>query len=115
MSNFLAIAFLATWARYGMFHFCTRHADAMLVSLDRPLGQDMALTLADLLPHAQRLGGADAADHTARGALHRGWMVLKAALSGSDDRAIISEAEHSEDLALAAYNAGGGNAAGQCV
>ena len=30
-------------------------------------------------------------------------MALKAALSRSGDRAMIAEAEHSEDLALAAY------------
>ena len=54
-------AFLATWARYGMFHFCTCHAEARLVSLDRPLGQDMALTLADLLAApALRLDGEEA-------------------------------------------------------
>ena len=56
-----------------------------------------------LLPHAQRLGGADAADSTTRGALRRGWMAVKAALSGASDRAMITEAEHSEALALAAY------------
>ena len=58
---------------------------------------------ADLLPHAQRLGGAEAADGTTRGALHRGWMALKNALSRSSDRAMLTEAEHSEDLALATY------------
>ncbi len=54
-------AYLATWARYAMFHFCTCHAEARMVSLDRPLRQDLALTLADLLPApASRLGGGEA-------------------------------------------------------
>lgn len=57
----------------------------------------------DLLPHAQRLGGADATDGTARNALHRRWMTVKAALFKSDDQAMITEAEHSEALALCAY------------
>lgn len=46
---------------------------------------------ADLLPHAQRLGGAAAADGTAAGAIHRGWIDLIAKLH-HDDRAILAEA-----------------------
>ncbi|MGB7219477.1 MAG: PA2169 family four-helix-bundle protein [Vicinamibacterales bacterium] len=45
----------------------------------------------------------DAADGTTRGALRRSWMVLKASLSPSADKAMISEAAHSEDLALTTY------------
>jgi uncharacterized protein (TIGR02284 family) len=67
------------------------------------LASQRAQFAADLLPHAQRLGGAEAADGTTRGALHRGRMALKAALSRSGDRAMITEAEHSENLALATY------------
>src|SRR5258706_8421857 len=85
--------------QYAADHVKNPSVKALFVEL----ASERARFAADLLPHAQRLGGADAADHTARGALHRSWMALKAALSGSDDRAIISEAEHSEDLALAAY------------
>ena len=56
-----------------------------------------------LLPHAQRLGGASEADGTAAAALHRGWMTIKDALTGHDDKAIIGEAERGEGAALAAY------------
>ena len=58
---------------------------------------------ADLLPHAQRLGGATESDGTAAGAVHRGWMTLKDALTGHSNEAIIREAERGEDAAVAAY------------
>lgn len=58
---------------------------------------------ADILPHAQRLGGATEPDGTFAGALHRGWMTLKDAVGGHDDGAIIREAERGERSALAAY------------
>lgn len=58
---------------------------------------------ADLLPHAQRLGGTETADHTTRGAVHRGWLAIKGALIGYSDRQMIAEAEHDEALALATY------------
>lgn len=77
--------------------------DPSVKTLFVELASQRARFAADLLPHAQRLGGAEAADGTTRGTLHRGWMALKAALSGSTDRAMITEAKHSEDLALAAY------------
>lgn len=58
---------------------------------------------ADILPHAQRLGGATEPDGTFAGALHRGWMTLKDAVGGHDDGAIIREADRGERSALAAY------------
>ena len=59
--------------------------------------------VADILPHAQRLGGASEADGSLAGALHRGWMTLKDAVGGHDDAAIIREADRGERSALAAY------------
>ena len=85
--------------RYAADHVKDPSVKTLLVELASQRGQFAA----DLLPHAQRLGGAEAADGTTRGTLHRGWMALKAALIGSRDQEMITEAEHSEDLALAAY------------
>jgi uncharacterized protein (TIGR02284 family) len=59
--------------------------------------------VADILPHAQRLGGANEPDGSLVGALHRGWMTLKDAVGGHDDAVIIREAERGERSALAAY------------
>ena len=58
---------------------------------------------ADLLPHAERVGGANESDGTTTAALHRGWMTIKDTLSGHDPQAIIREAERGEEAALAAY------------
>lgn len=37
------------------------------------------------------------------GAVHRGWIDLKSALTSHDDHAILSECERGEDVAVAAY------------
>jgi uncharacterized protein (TIGR02284 family) len=58
---------------------------------------------ADLLPHAQRLGGATESGGTTAGVVHRGWMTLKDTLTGHNDDAIIREAERGEHAAVAAY------------
>ena len=54
---------------------------------------------ADLLPHAQRLGGAAAADGTTAAAVHRGWIDLVAKLR-HDDRAIVLEAARGDAVTL---------------
>jgi uncharacterized protein (TIGR02284 family) len=58
---------------------------------------------AEILPHAQRLGGESGTDGSLAGALHRGWMTLRDAVAGGDDAGIIREAERGERTALAAY------------
>lgn len=58
---------------------------------------------ADLLPHAQRLGGDAESEGTSAGALHRGWMNLKGHVLGHDDHAIVAEAERGEHAAQRAY------------
>lgn len=68
------------------------------------LAADRARFASDLLPHAQRLGGAAAADGTTRGALLRGWTQLKETLmGGANDEQMLKRAEHAEELALSAY------------
>jgi uncharacterized protein (TIGR02284 family) len=58
---------------------------------------------AELLPYAQRLGGGQDADGTAAGALHRGWMMLKDAITNHDEDAVMVEAERGEAAAANAY------------
>jgi uncharacterized protein (TIGR02284 family) len=50
-----------------------------------------------------RLGGKPETSGSASGAMHRGWIGLKAALTGNDDRAILEEAERGEDNAVKNY------------
>ncbi|RZL11548.1 MAG: PA2169 family four-helix-bundle protein [Rubrivivax sp.] len=49
-------------------------------------------------------GGEPETDGTAAGALHRGWVAIKAALSSRDDKAVLEECERGEDRALARYD-----------
>lgn len=48
--------------------------------------------------------GGDAKDSgSASGALHRGWVAVRSALTTYDDRAVLQEAERGEDNAVARY------------
>jgi uncharacterized protein (TIGR02284 family) len=58
---------------------------------------------AELLPHAQRLGGAAVSDGTNVATLHRAWMQLKARMATNPERVILQEAARGERFALAAY------------
>ena len=56
----------------------------------------------DLLPHAQRLGGAAAADGTTVAAVHRGWIDLVAKWR-HNDHAIVAEAARGDGVTLHAF------------
>ena len=58
---------------------------------------------AELLPYAQRLGGGQDAAGTAVGALHRGWMMVKDAMTNYDEDAVMVEAARGETAAANAY------------
>src|SRR6476469_6814895 len=50
-----------------------------------------------------RLGGKADTSSSVSGTLHRGWVNLKAMLSGDSDQAALNECERGEDAALARY------------
>jgi uncharacterized protein (TIGR02284 family) len=50
-----------------------------------------------------QLGGKPEDSGTAMGALHRGWVSIKEAMSSHSDHAILEECERGEDMALAKY------------
>jgi len=58
----------------------------------------------ELLPFAQRLGGASVGDGTTAATLHRAWIQVKAHLASNPDRAVLEEAARGERFALAAYD-----------
>lgn len=49
------------------------------------------------------LGGDPENAGSVSGALHRGWINIKSAVTGQDDTAILNEAERGEDAAKKAY------------
>ncbi len=57
----------------------------------------------ELQAEVTRIGGEPATTGSTAGAIHRGWIGLKAALSNPDDHAVLEEAERGEDSAVKSY------------
>ena len=79
----------------------TKNAELQAVFLRR--AQDCATGAADMQQLVVRLGGNPDEGGSVAGAVHRGWVNLKAALSGRTDLAILEECERAEDVAKARY------------
>lgn len=62
-----------------------------------------ATSAAELQSEVRRLGGDPETSTSISGDLHRGWVNLKALVTGKDDEAILNEVERGEDHALKAY------------
>jgi uncharacterized protein (TIGR02284 family) len=59
----------------------------------------------ELQDEVRRMGGEPAEAGSVTASLHRGWMGLRAALTGDDDGAVLAECERGEDAAVAVYKA----------
>ena len=57
----------------------------------------------ELVPFAQRLGGAATAEGTTAASVHRRWMDVKSALTSHDDHAILTEVRRGDGLTLRIY------------
>lgn len=62
-----------------------------------------ALAAEELKAFVRTLGGTPADGTTASGALHRGWLNVKTAITGKSDRAVLEECERGEDVAKSVY------------
>lgn len=71
--------------------------DERFRSMFRELAQDRQQVVPKLQAEVARLGGNPEDDGSAAAALHRGWVDLKSAITGRDDKAIINEVERGED------------------
>ena len=88
---------------YG-FQSCADHADsAELKSIFLRHLQQCAAAAQELEREIRRFGGEPASGGTVAGAVHRGWVSVKAALSSRDDKAVLEECERGEDAAVARY------------
>jgi uncharacterized protein (TIGR02284 family) len=64
---------------------------------------DCAAAISELQTLVVQYGGKPAEHGTVLGALHRGWVSVKDAISGDSDHAVLEECERGEDAALARY------------
>ena len=76
-----------------------------LKKLFRDYSRQRAGFVGELRDEVRRLGGEPADSGTLGGSLHRGWMDIRAAVSGGDDAGIITECERGEDAAVKNYSA----------
>jgi uncharacterized protein (TIGR02284 family) len=78
--------------------------DTQLKSLFNDFSQQRARFLVELSSKAQSPDERELnVSGSAAGALHRGWINLKSALSKGDDHAILAECERGEDSAVEEY------------
>jgi uncharacterized protein (TIGR02284 family) len=82
-------------------------ADALrnpeLRSLFLTYTQQRADFRAELEAEIRRLGGEPRTRGSVAGSLHRGWMNIRSAVTGTSGEAIVAEAERGEDSAKRAY------------
>jgi uncharacterized protein (TIGR02284 family) len=57
----------------------------------------------ELQQQVRALGGEPEQSSSMAGAMHRGWMNIKSAVTGKDEKAVIAEAERGEDVAVKQY------------
>ncbi|MEO7103957.1 MAG: PA2169 family four-helix-bundle protein [Gemmatimonadaceae bacterium] len=58
----------------------------------------------ELAADVRKLGGEPEDSGSAAGAVHRGWLDLKAAVTGGDDDGILAECARGEDHAIKTYD-----------
>lgn len=79
-------------------------SDPKLKSLFRDYSQQRSRFAIALQNEARRQGESDPeTSSSATGALHRGWINLKSAITGGDEHAILAECERGEDAAVEEY------------
>jgi uncharacterized protein (TIGR02284 family) len=69
----------------------------------RTCASQRASFASELQSEVARLGGRPETSGSASGAMHRGWVGLKTALTSNKDHAILEEAERGEDTAVRSY------------
>lgn len=90
-------------AERGFRHVAEHATNPAVKSLFLDIASQRERFAAALLPHAQRLGGANAGDGTAAGVLHRTWIDLRSAIFSGDGEAVLHEAERGESFSRGVY------------
>ena len=88
---------------YG-FNECAEHAkSANIKAALSSRARDCASGAAELQRLVGSYGGEAETSGTTGGAIHRGWVSVRSALTSKDDVAVLEEAERGEDSALKKY------------
>lgn len=87
----------------GFEEAATGLQDPAVKTLFQSFSHQRQLQCTELQSLVRRQGGDPEQTGSVSGALHRGWMNLKTALTGKNDKALIDEAERGEDVAMASY------------
>jgi uncharacterized protein (TIGR02284 family) len=74
-----------------------------LKSLFFEFSQQRAHFAGELQGIVQKLGEEPTTSGSTAGALHRGWINIKAAVTGKDEKAVLNECERGEDSAKKTY------------
>jgi uncharacterized protein (TIGR02284 family) len=74
-----------------------------LKSLFFEFSQQRAHFAGELQAIVQKLGEEPTTSGSTAGALHRGWINIKAAVTGKDEKAVLNECERGEDSAKKTY------------
>lgn len=77
--------------------------NAQLKSLFQQYSQQRTQDISELQAEVRNLGGDPQKGGSLAGAVHRGWINLKAAITGKDEKSILDECERGEDVAKGAY------------
>lgn len=88
---------------YG-FRVCGEHAKSSeLKSFLVRRAEECRQAAQELQDCVVQLGGQPEKRGTVAGAVHRGWVAVRAATSLSDDKSMLEECERGEDIAVARY------------
>jgi uncharacterized protein (TIGR02284 family) len=63
----------------------------------REMSEERSRVASDLQQQVRSLGGDPELESSTAGAAHRGWVDLKAAITGRDEQAVVNEVERGED------------------
>ncbi len=93
---------------YG-FNECAEHAESPQSKTTMSArARDCASGAAELQRLVANYGGKAETGGSAAGAMHRGWVSVRSALTSKDDVAVLEEAERGEDSALKKYREAAG-------
>jgi uncharacterized protein (TIGR02284 family) len=88
---------------YGFRTSAEQASSGELKSLCMQRAEDCRRGADELNEQIRSLGGKAEDSGSALGAVHRGWVSVKSAMSTQDDKAILEECERGEDNAVARY------------